>query len=155
MPGADNNDDDDNNNPQLVDVTQITLWYTILYFATLVNQFLHKKYYQRLYRRSGKRLDRYNSQEMQNPDRLTGNFIEWTPVFLSPIWCLSITRTLSSQSIHVSYAYLALRLFYFALSIKYGVSYDGNNKPLWISTFPAYVCLFYLYKEAISNILLL
>jgi uncharacterized MAPEG superfamily protein len=130
------------------------MMYVLLYVVTLLNQFAHKKYYQGQYRRRGRTLDRYRSPEMHHPDRLVGNFVEWTPVFLCPVWCMAATKTLSTSSVTAAHVYLCLRALYIVLSVRYGVSPEGNNVPLWISTFPAYGCLFYLYRDAIRNVLL-
>lgn len=56
------------------------------------------------------------------------------------IWPLAATGNLSNSSVLVAwtYSYVTLRALYIVLEIKYGVAFDGLNKPLWISTFPSY-----------------
>ncbi|KAG7344935.1 MAPEG family protein [Nitzschia inconspicua] len=128
---------------------QITVVYTGLYSVTILNQVVTKK---RLHRKLGDKFDRYSSLEMRNVDRLTGNFLEWTIVFLGPLWSMALTDTLSDTSQLIAWTYVGLRLLYTGLSLKYGVNGQGNNKPLWISTFPSYVCLLYMLGAAIQGV---
>lgn len=128
---------------------QITVVYTTIYSMTVLNQVVHKK---RLHRKLGEKFDRYNSVEMRHADRLTGNFLEWTIVFLGPLWSMAMTDTLSDMSRTMAWTYLGLRMLYVGLSFKHGVNEQGHNVSLWASTFPSYICLLYLLMAAIQGV---
>jgi uncharacterized MAPEG superfamily protein len=96
----------------------------------------------------GKSFNRYESKGMQTADRLSGNFLEWYPIFMGPLWALALTDQLSDASIISAWAYVGLRGMYFALMLKHGVCSTGKNRSLWISTFPAYACLAFLHAQA-------
>jgi uncharacterized membrane protein len=128
---------------------RITMVYTGLYTMTMMNQVVTKK---RLHRKLGDKFDRYGSFEMRNADRLTGNFLEWSIVFLGPLWSMAMTDTLSDMSLNTAWAYLGLRLIYVGLSLRYGVNEHGSNKPLWASTLPSYVCLIYMIVAAAQGV---
>ena len=129
---------------------RITIAYTTLYSLTMLNQVVQKK---RLLQKYGKKFDRYSSAEMRDADRLTGNFLEWNLIFLGPLWCLAAMGSLSDASIVMAWTYVGLRVLYFGLSIQYGVNGQGLNKPLWLSTFPSYICLFYILFAGIGAVL--
>jgi uncharacterized MAPEG superfamily protein len=133
---------------------QITVVSTFLYSLTLVNVVVRKKRCLRQARQANKTFDRYTSPQMHNADRLVGNFLEWSPIFMGLIWPLAVTGNLSSSSVLVAWTYVALRALYIVLEIKYGVASDGLNKPLWISTFPSYICLNYLLVQCIRTLFL-
>jgi uncharacterized MAPEG superfamily protein len=128
---------------------RITLVYSTIYSVTMVNQVVSKKM---LHRKLGKSFDRYNSLEMRNADRLTGNFLEWTPLFLSPLWSMAMTETFSDVSQTMAWTYLGLRMLYVGLSFKYGVNEQGHNVSLWASTLPSYICLIYLLVAATQGV---
>lgn len=127
---------------------QITVVYTFLYWLTLINIVYNKKKWLRQARKANKMFERYSSPQMHNADRLVGNFLEWSPVFMGLLWPLAATGNLTSTSTNVAWMYVGLRAFYIVLEIRYGVASDGLNKQLWISTFPAYLCLNYLLLQA-------
>jgi uncharacterized MAPEG superfamily protein len=133
----------------VVAAAQITVVYSIVYFVTMLNQVVMKK---RLHRKLGKSFDRYHSLEMRNADRLTGNFLEWTLLFLGPVWSMAMTDAFSDMSKKLAWMYVGLRMLYVGLSLKYGVNEQGNNVPLWVSTFPSYMCLLYLLVAAIQGV---
>jgi hypothetical protein len=64
------------------------------------------------------------------------------------LWSLAATSNLSNASTKVAWTYVALRALYIVLEIRYGVASNGLNKPLWVSTFPSYICLNYLLVQA-------
>ena len=131
---------------------QITVVFTFLYSLTLVNIVYHKKKCLRQARQANKTFHRYTSPLMHNADRLVGNFLEWTPIFMALLWSLAATSNLSSASTKIAWTYVALRALYIVLEIRYGVASNGLNKPLWISTFPSYICLNYLLVQAVRTL---
>lgn len=135
-------------NSDIRKAAQITVVFTFLYFLTLVNTVYHKKKYLRQARQANKTFDRYSSPLMHNADRLVGNFLEWSPIFMALLWSLAATSNLSNASTKVAWTYVALRALYIVLEIRYGVASNGLNKPLWVSTFPSYICLNYLLVQA-------
>lgn len=139
-------------NSDIMKAAQITVVLSFLYLLTLVNVLVHKKRGLRQARSANKTFDRYNSPQMHNADRLVGNFLEWSPIFMGLLWPLAVTGNLSSSSVTVSWMYVALRALYMVLEIKYGVASDGLNKPLWVATFPAYICLNYLFVQAFRSL---
>lgn len=70
------------------------------------------------------------------------------------LWPLAVTGNLTGTSTTVAWAYVGFRALYIVLEIRYGVASDGLNKPLWISTFPAYICLTYLLVQAVRSLFL-
>jgi len=125
------------NSDYITKAAQITVVFTGLYSLSLVNVVVNKKRALRQARQANKTFDRYTSPLMHNADRLVGNFLEWSPIFMGLLWSLAATANLSSRSVAVAWTYVALRAVYVVLQIQYGVASDGLNKPLWISTFPA------------------
>jgi len=157
------------------EASSITVAFTAVYVAALVNQVVCKK---RLLARATKKanknddkvFDRYAAAEMRNPDRLVANLMEWGFVFLPLVWSLGATgrlvlvdgggveddvdgattaTTTSSTACKVAWAYVVLRVLYVILQIKYGVATGGRNTRLWISTLPSYICLAYLLVKAV------
>jgi hypothetical protein len=63
-----------------------------------------------LHRKLGKSFDRYNSLNMRDADRLTGNFLGWTPLFLGPLWSMAMTETFSDVSQIMAWKYLEPRM---------------------------------------------
>lgn len=133
----------------IIKAAQMTVVFTALYSMTLVNVVVNKKRCLRQARQAKKTFDRYTSPQMHNSDRLVGNFLEWSPIFMGLLWSLAATANLSSSSVVVAWTYVGLRALYIVLMLRYGVASDGLNKPLWVSTFPAYICLNYLFVQAI------
>ena len=138
------------NNASLLTAAKITVAYTTLYSMTMLNQVVQKK---RLLTKYGKSFDRYSSTEMRDADRLTGNFMEWSLIFLGPLWSLAAMEALSATSILMAWTYVGLRVLYLGLSIQYGVNEQGLNKPLWLSTFPSYICLSYILFASIGAVM--
>jgi len=147
---APSTDDDD-----LVAAARLTVVFVLLYASTFVNVLVTKKRLLRQARRDNQAFQRYASPRMHAADRLNGNFLEWSPVFLGLLWSLAATSNLARPSVTAAWAYLGLRALYVALVLRHGVASDGMNKSLWISTMPAYLCLAYMFKEAIRLLLLL
>lgn len=140
-------------NDDITKAAQITLIYTTLYLMTLMNVVVTKKRCLRQARQTNKKFDRYASSLMRDADRLVGNFLEWSPIFLGLLWSMAATSNLSHSCVNVAWTYVVLRALYITLQIRYGVASDGLNKPLWISTFPGYGCLIYLFVQAIRSVL--
>ena len=101
-------------------------------------------------RASGKQFDRYTSPEMFTLDRLHGNFLEWSPVYLGLLWTLATAQVLEGATLAVAWTYVGLRALYMGLVLQYGVNREGMNKALWPSTFPAYGCLLYMMTKAVG-----
>jgi len=141
----------DNGNDDLLTAARITVVYLMLYGTTFANTNLAKKRAARQHRN----FDRYNnnSPSMLVADRLQGNFLEWSPVFLGLLWSLAATFHLSSTTAAAvaAWIYVALRALYIVLILlRRGVNSQGRNSQLWISTFPAYVCLLCMLIEALK-----
>ena len=128
---------------------QATVAFLTLYSSTFVMVLMRKKTLFYAAKAAGKRFDRYNSPEMQVVDRLQGNFLEWSPVFLGLLWTLATAGALQGTTLTVAWGYVALRGLYLALILRHGVSANGANKALWPSTFPAYACLLYMLAQAV------
>jgi len=137
----------DNGNDDLLTAARITVVFLMLYGATFANINMAKKRAARQHRN----FDRYNnSPSMLVADRLQGNFLEWSPMFLGLLWSLAATSNLSSTAAVAAWIYVALRGFYIVLIRRRGVNSQGRNSQLWISTFPAYVCLLCMLIEALK-----
>lgn len=134
----------------LQSASRLTIGYTIVYSIAMLNQVVTKNM---LIAKHGKSFDRYQAPEMRSADRLLGNLLEWTPIFLGPIWSLSSSQLLSERHVAVAWTYIGLRALYVGLVRSFGVSGNGRNTPLWAATFPAYGCLSYLLFQATSLLL--
>jgi hypothetical protein len=153
--------------------SQITLTYCGVYSLTIVNQLIQKVSLYAQYKKEGKVFDRYTAIEMRNADRINSNMIEWTPLFLTPLWCLALNSSSTNHHHHqdggdgtanttsslltdtcvtVAWMYVGFRILYFALVCKYGVSSNGRNVPLYGATFPAYGCIVYLTVSAVRGV---
>lgn len=138
----------------LSQAARITVVFVLLYEVTFANGLITKKRLLQESRQQKKPFDRYKSPHMHTADRLQSNFLEWSPIFLGLLWSLAATSNLSRNSVVAAWVYLGLRALYIVLILRYGVASNGFNKPLWISTFPGYVCLLYMTQQAIRLILL-
>jgi len=141
-------------NENLDEAARITVVFVILYVVTFVNIAVSKKRLLRLAHQEGKVFDRYESSGMQTADRLQGNILEWSPIFLGLVWSLASTSNLSFNCVVASWMYLVARAFYIVLVLNRGVAADGVNSSLWISTTPAYACLLYMMQHAIRFVVL-
>jgi uncharacterized MAPEG superfamily protein len=142
-------------NADLIKAAQITVVFTALYWLTFINVLVTKRRLLKQARLARKEFDRYTSQQMRNADRLVANFLEWSPIFFGLLWSLAATANLSkSSSVAVAWTYVGMRALYIVLVLMHGVSSDGMNKALWISTTPAYFCLMYLTLQAFRLLLL-
>lgn len=131
---------------------RLTVTFLFLYSLTFINVLRCKKKYGRLAKEAGKKFDRYNTPDMHNADRLNANFLEWSPMFLGLLWSLAATSNLSTAAIVAAWTYVGLRALYIGLVFTYGVSSNGMNRSLWISTFPAYFCLNVMFLQAIISL---
>lgn len=137
---------------ELISAARITVVFTTLYAATLANQPITKKRLLRKFQKEGKPFHRYTAPEMLNADRLVANLLEWSLVFLGPLWSLAATGQLTPFSVSIAWTYVVLRGFYGILVMTFGVNQHGLNFPLMASTFPAYGCLIYLYSQAFQQL---
>jgi uncharacterized MAPEG superfamily protein len=148
-------DNSPQNTDDLAKAAQITVVFILLYSLTFVNVLVNKKRLLGQARADKKKFDRYTSPQMLPADRLQANFLEWSPIFLGLLWSLAATANLSKgSSVAVAQIYVGLRALYIVLLLRYGVGSNGMSKPLMISTFPAYICLLYLGKQAVRLLLL-
>ena len=129
---------------------QATTAFLALYSSTFVLVLKCKRTALQNARAAGKRFDRYNSPEMHVVDRLQGNFLEWSPIFLGLLWTLAANGALSGPALAAVWGYVTLRALYVVLILKNGLKDNGMNKPLWISTFPAYGCLSVMFAKAVA-----
>ena len=90
---------------------------------------------------------------MLNADRIVANFLEWSLVFLSPLWSLAATGHLSAVATNIAWTYVGVRGFYCILVTTFGVNHNGLNLSLWAATLPGYFCLLYLTAQAFWMIL--
>ena len=136
----------------ILGAARVTVAFTSVYIISMLHQIICKK---RLLRKARLKstessLNRYGHPELHNADRLVANLLEWSPIFLCPLWCLAVTDRLDQTCLHFSWAYVMLRGLYVCLLIKFGVSRNGNNTQLWISTLPAYACLLFLWQRSLG-----
>ena len=133
---------------------QISVLYLTLYCVTFVNTLATKRRLLKQASLAKMTFNRYTSPQMHSADRLVGNFTEWSPVFLGLMWSLAATNNLTQSSAAMAaWTYLGLRGLYIVLQLKYGLSPDGVNKMLWISTFPSYLCLLFMWIQALHLLL--
>ena len=138
---------------QLTEAARLTVAFTLLYSLTIINITATKA---RLYREARQKettFDRYKSPQMLIADRLQGNFLEWSPIFLGLVWSLAAIRQLTLLCVGAAWGYLALRVLYLVLIMKYGVHSSGRNVKLWPSTMPSYLCLLFMGQHAIRSLL--
>ena len=136
--------------PSILSAARITVAFSGLYGLTIVNVVVCKIRLLRRAKSEGEPFNRYESKEMHTADRLSGNFLEWSPVFMGPLWAMALCGSLEDSGIHAAWAYLGLRGLYFALMVTFGVGTSGMNPILWISTLPAYGCLVFLFAQALK-----
>ena len=137
-------------NDSIRKAAQMTVTFCCLYTVTFVNVLIAKKRLLREARLVNAEFDRYTSPGMHSADRLQANFLEWSPIFLGLVWSLGATDNLISVSLVAAWVYLGLRALYIFLVLQHGVSTNGMNRALWISTFPAYACLLCMFVHSIS-----
>jgi len=122
----------------------LTVGFSSVYGLSMIHQIIIKKRLILRYKQMGKPFDRYSSSEMRHTDRIAANILEWSPVFLGPIWSLALTERLDDTCVTVAWAYVGLRGLYLCLGAMFGVAKSGRNKALWVATFPSYACLSFL-----------
>ena len=130
---------------------QLTVAFLCLYGSIFVLILLRKKHLSRKAKANKTKFDRYKSFEMHVVDRLQGNFLEWSPLFLGLTWSLAAVGALcETLTLIAAWMYVAVRFLYIILVLQNGVAQDGLNKALWPSTFPAYACLLFMAFRAIA-----
>lgn len=134
--------------PGTLAAAKITVAFSGLYGLTFVNILISKKRMSQKAKAEGKTFNRYESKDMQTADRLNGNILEWYPVFMGPLWALAFTGLLDDTCVAVAWTYFGLRVLYAGLILKNGVAQSGINRSLWVSTFPGYACLIFLFIKA-------
>ena len=137
----------------LMNASKVTVAYSTVYWICMLNQVATKQRLIRKYKAQKETFERYNSPEMRDADRLVANFMEWTPVFWGPMWSLTAASRFDDTAVKAAWTYVGLRAVYAALLMKYGVSSAGVNKPLWAATFPAYICLIYIWIQSLKLLL--
>ena len=120
----------------ILGAARVTVAFTSVYIVSMLYQIISKKRLLRKARLKGEPLNRYGHPELHNADRLVANLLEWSPIFMAPLWCLAVTDRLDQSCMHFAWAYVLLRGMYVCLLIKFGVNRNGNNTQLWISTLP-------------------
>lgn len=136
----------------LLSAARITVVFVFLYSITFTIQLVMKRKLLMQARRNRTKFDRYQSPEMHKVDRLNANFLEWSPVFLGLLWSLAATQKLDVAGVMCSWTYVGLRALYMLLILRHGVAQNGMNTSLWISTFPAYICLMILGVQAFRSL---
>ena len=158
-------------NSQLTEAARLTVAFTVLYSLTMVNILVTKRRQvcakddvinskrQTTTTTAADRnydttttFDRYHSPQMHVADRLQGNFLEWSPIFFGLVWSLAARQQLTQSCVGAAWTYLALRMLYMVLILRYGVDRGGRNIKLWPATMPGYLCLLYLGQYAIRNL---
>ena len=134
----------------LMNAAKVTVAYSSIYGICMCYQVVTKQRLIRKYKNQNKAFDRYNSGEMRNADRLVANFMEWTPIFLGPLWAITVTNRFDETSTKAAWTYVGLRTLYAGLVMTYGISSSGRNKPLWAATFPGYACLMYIWIQSLK-----
>lgn len=118
--------------PGFLDAAKLTVGFSSVYGIAMMLQTVAK---QRLIIQK-KIVDRYNCPELLNADRLVANLLEWSPMFLGPVWSLAAVGRLDERCCRIAWLYVSLRVIYLVLVVKFGVAKGGRNKPLWGSTLP-------------------
>ena len=136
--------------PSILSAARITVAFSGLYALTIVNVVVCKFRLLRKAKSEGESFNRYESKEMHTADRLSGNFLEWYPVFMGPLWAMALCGSLTDSGIHAAWTYDGLRGLYFILMVTFGVGTSGMNPVLWLSTLPAYCCLGVLFAQALK-----
>lgn len=134
----------------ILGAARVTVAFTSVYIVSMLYQIISKKRLLRKARLKGEPLNRYGHPELHNAGRLVANLLEWSPIFMAPLWCLAVTDRLDQSCMHFAWAYVLLRGMYVCLLIKFGVNRNGNNTQLWISTLPAYGCLLFLWQRSLG-----
>ena len=116
----------------------------------MVHQIVAKWRLIRQKKKKGEVFDRYGCPELLSADRLVQNMLEWSPLFLGPVWSLAATNQLDESCLTFAWGYVGLRVMYLFLVVKYGVARSGLNKPLWGATIPSYVCLIFLWRRSLK-----
>ena len=152
-----------NNSGDLFHAARITVIFLMLFTVAFLNVLICKRRGLRQWEKDKKDdknnkmvsycYDRYNDPSMQAPDRLVGNLLEWSPMFLGLLWSLAATNHLTSTGAdRAAWIYVALRALFEALVLQHGVRSNGMQKHLWISTFPAYACLLFMAHVAVREL---
>ena len=137
------------NEENLLRAARLTVAFLFLYMLTFFNILKTKNHLIREASLHGKIFDRYSCPQMQTADRLMGNFLEWSPIYLGLVWSLAATGNWTRMTIAAAWGYIGLRGIYMVLLLQHGVAANGRNKSLWISTFPSYACLLWMMIHAI------
>mmetsp|Transcript_17490 Transcript_17490/g.37805 ORF Transcript_17490/g.37805 Transcript_17490/m.37805 type:complete len:147 (-) Transcript_17490:1469-1909(-) len=134
----------------LLDAAKLTVSFSSVYGIAMIHQVVVKQRLISQKRKMGQVLDRYDCPDLLSADRLVANILEWSPMFLGPVWSLAAVDRLDERCLQCAWGYVGLRGIYLVLVVKCGVSKEGRNKSLWGSTFPGYLCLTFLWKRSLE-----
>ena len=81
----------------ILGTARVTVAFTSVYIVSLCYQIICKKRLLRKARLKGEPFNRYGHPELHNADRLVANILEWSPIFLCPLWCLAVTDRLDQS----------------------------------------------------------
>ena len=84
----------------ILGAARVTVAFISVYIVSLLYLIYCKKRLLRKARLKGEPLNRYGHPELHNADRLVANLLEWSLIFLGPLWCLAVTDRLD-QSCHL------------------------------------------------------
>lgn len=87
--------------------------------------------------------NRYDNPITLVGDRIVGNSLEWMGLFLGLLWLLVIVGERSRAVISYGWIYVAMRAIYPFLALAKGITKEGAQPIIFMSTVPAYAVLFY------------
>ncbi len=127
---------------------RVTILYLLIFVATIIYQAIAKtKAIQQGHASELKNKDtkfnRYASNDsvLIGADRAVGNFLEWTPVFLSLFWLALYFG--GERTVIVGHAYSVCRVLYLIIVSQGGITRYGPRQTIFFATIPMYGILLY------------
>ena len=136
--------------PGFLNAAKVTVGFSSVYGFAMAHQVFAKQRLIRNKKKDGQVLDRYGCPELLSADRLVANILEWSPMFLGPVWSLAAADRLDERCLTFAWGYVGLRAVYLFSVIKRGVASNGLNRHLWGATFPGYACLIFHWKRSLE-----
>eukprot|EP00035_Acanthoeca_spectabilis_P026464 m.462791 g.462791 ORF g.462791 m.462791 type:complete len:148 (-) comp22795_c0_seq1:1368-1811(-) len=136
---------------QALSASRITLSFLLVYLSAIIVQIVTKIRLSKEAQAAGKQFNRYDSPSpaMHAADRAVGNLLEWSPLFLGPLWVLAALSALDGIVLAASWGYVFCRVGYLALATSNGISLAGRQTGLYAATVPGYICLMVVLGKAL------
>jgi hypothetical protein len=125
--------------------TLVTLAFCSLYLAALVMQGLTREKY-RAQARKKKEKFLVTDERLYPLNRLVGNLLEWSVVFLPLFWVVLVAT--QGASLWLGWVYIAARSWYFVLVCNGAIRTSGPRTIILTATVPAYCVLYALIGKA-------